>query len=93
MHDLGDGLVNAGLRDPVLDVDRLEISYRDTNRLFADLTAAGARNSLTARPPGLTGRGRFAAMSKALGDGAEGEGFLARSRTRLRPLLGRWPQK
>ena len=75
MHDLGDGLVNAGLRDPVLDVDRLEVSYREPERLFADLTAAGARNSLVARPPGLTGRGRFAAMTKALEESNKGDGL------------------
>ena len=37
MHDLGDGLVKAGLRDPVLDVDRLSVSYTNSARLFADL--------------------------------------------------------
>ena len=41
MHDIGDGLVNAGLRDPVLDVDRLQVNYRDAARLFDDLTAIG----------------------------------------------------
>lgn len=66
MHDLGDGLVQAGLRDPVLDVDRLTVSYETTDRLFADLTAAGGRNALEARAPGLTGKQRFRAMSRAL---------------------------
>lgn len=66
MHDIGDGLVNAGLRDPVLDVDRLEVSYRDSARLFDDLTAMGGRNSLSGRAPGLTGRRRFHAMTEAL---------------------------
>lgn len=66
MHDVGDALTRAGLRDPVLDVDRLTVSYRDVARLFTDLTAAGARNALLGRHPGLTGRGRFAAMRRAL---------------------------
>jgi len=68
MHDLGDGLVNAGLRDPVLDVDRLSVSYTSCARLFADLTAVGARNSLRQRARGLTGRERFAAMIQVLND-------------------------
>jgi malonyl-CoA O-methyltransferase len=63
MHDLGDGLVNAGLRDPVLDVDRLSVSYTGCTRLFADLTAVGARNSLEQRASGLTGRKRFAEIT------------------------------
>lgn len=61
MHDIGDGLVRSGLRDPVLDVDRLTIRYATTDRLFADLAGAAARNSLRRRAAGLTGRRRFAA--------------------------------
>jgi malonyl-CoA O-methyltransferase len=72
MHDLGDGLVNAGLSDPVLDVDRLLVSYTSADRLFADLTASGARNSLRDRTTGLTGQRRFAAMVEALGEAAAG---------------------
>ena len=66
MHNLGDGLVNAGLRDPVLDVDRLSVSYESSTRLFDDLTAVGGRNSLDQRTRGLTSRKRFAAMNKGL---------------------------
>lgn len=66
MHDIGDGLVRAGLADPVLDVDRLSVSYDDTDKLFADLTRAGARNSLSDRAPGLLGRARFSALKNAL---------------------------
>jgi len=70
MHDLGDGMVTAGLSDPVLDVDRLSVSYTNADRLFADLTASGARNALRDRSKGLTGRRRFAAMVTALGEAA-----------------------
>jgi malonyl-CoA O-methyltransferase len=66
MHDIGDGLVRAGLADPVLDVDRLAVSYENPDRLFADLARAGARNALSARPRGLVGRTRFQAMKDAL---------------------------
>jgi len=68
MHDLGDGLVNAGLRDPVLDVDRLTVRYKNSARLFADLTAVGARNALSERAHSLTGKHRYAAMVAALDD-------------------------
>jgi len=70
MHDLGDGLVNAGLRDPVLDVDRLSVSYTSCGQLFADLTAAGARNAVSQRTKGLTSRERFMTMEKRLNDTA-----------------------
>lgn len=66
MHDVGDALVRAGLRDPVLDVDPLSVSYRDPGVLFRDLTAAGARNSLSNRQRGLMGQGRFRRFTDTL---------------------------
>jgi malonyl-CoA O-methyltransferase len=72
MHDLGDGLVRAGLRDPVLDVDRLSVNYGNAEDLFADLTAVGARNALHGRFQGLTGKQHYAAMLGALTDSASG---------------------
>lgn len=72
MHDVGDALVRAGLREPVLDVDRLAVSYASADSLFRDLTAMGARNCLALRNPGLVGRRHFGVMTDALcapGDG------------------------
>jgi malonyl-CoA O-methyltransferase len=66
MHDIGDGLVHAGLRDPVLDTDFLNVSYRDTASLFRDLTLIGGRNSLAGRAKTLTGKGRFRNMDRQL---------------------------
>jgi len=66
MHDLGDALLRAGLRDPVLDVDYLTVTYRDTDALYRDLTRAGARNCLTGRKKTLTGKHRFRAMNRFL---------------------------
>jgi malonyl-CoA O-methyltransferase len=67
MHDVGDALVRAGLADPVLDVDRLAVTYRDANALYRDLTASGARNSLANRRKTLTGKSRFRNVERALG--------------------------
>ena len=67
MHDIGDGLVRAGLRDPVLDVDRLTIDYSSAQSLFKDLTATGARNALAARRPALLGRRQFDDVLERLG--------------------------
>jgi len=44
MHDVGDALVRAGLRDPVLDVDRLTVTYENTGSLLDDFSAIGARH-------------------------------------------------
>ena len=69
MHDIGDSLVRSGLRDPVLDVDRLTVSYERAEKMFADLTAVGARNALQQRNPSLVGKHRFREMLSVLTDG------------------------
>ncbi|MBT8103972.1 MAG: methyltransferase domain-containing protein [Gammaproteobacteria bacterium] len=66
MHDIGDAIVGSGLRDPVLDVDRLSVTYDDPATLFADLTHVGARNALQQRNRSLAGKKQFAAMKHAL---------------------------
>ncbi len=65
MHDIGDGLVRAGLVEPVLDVSRYTLTYPDLRSLMQDLKATGARNSATDRPRGLTGRHRLQAVERA----------------------------
>lgn len=66
MHDIGDTLVQCGLRDPVLDVDKLSVTYSNANALFRDLTAVGARNCLADRQRSLTGRVAFDRMRRQL---------------------------
>ena len=73
MHDIGDALVRAGLRDPVLDVDHLTVTYRDTDALYRDLTSAGGRNCLRGRRQTLTGKDRFRAMDQVLAAGMSEE--------------------
>ena len=73
MHNLGDDLVNSGLRDPVVDVDRLSINYKNSEKLFTDLTNNGARNTLIARSQALTGKESFKAMLAALTDPNKGD--------------------
>lgn len=60
MHDLGDLAMAAGLVEPVLDVDRLEVTYADVTALVRDLRAVGAINVAAARRRTLTGRRRWA---------------------------------
>ena len=66
MHNVGDALVRAGLRDPVLDVDRLRLEYDTPAALYRDLAAVAARNSLADRAPGLATPRRLRAFEKAL---------------------------
>ncbi len=65
MHDIGDGLIRAGLVEPVLDVSRYTLTYGDLRALMQDLKATGAQNAATDRPRGLTGRHRLQAVERA----------------------------
>jgi malonyl-CoA O-methyltransferase len=59
MHDVGDALVRAGFREPVLDVERLRVTYGDALDLMRDLKSIGARNVTAGRARSLAGRGRL----------------------------------
>jgi malonyl-CoA O-methyltransferase len=65
MHDVGDAVVRAGLSEPVLDVDRLQLTYPDAMALMRDLKAIGAHNVTAGRPRGLVGRARMQRMQQA----------------------------
>ncbi|MDM7323374.1 MAG: malonyl-[acyl-carrier protein] O-methyltransferase BioC, partial [Gammaproteobacteria bacterium] len=65
MHDLGDALVRAGLRDPVMDVERLRLDYPDVQSIMRSLKSIGAHNVTLGRARGLTGKGRLEVMRAA----------------------------
>ncbi|MCW8944077.1 MAG: malonyl-ACP O-methyltransferase BioC [Sedimenticola sp.] len=65
MHDIGDALLRAGLADPVMDVDRMTLTYERVTGLMRDLKVLGAHNVNSDRPRGLTGKGRLQAMQSA----------------------------
>jgi len=62
MHDFGDALLRAGFVEPVMDTERLTVTYRDLPTLLAELRGSGARNIARGRPRGLTGRERGAVV-------------------------------
>ncbi len=66
MHDLGDLALAAGLAEPVLDVDRLTVTYADVAALVRDLKAMGAVNVAGGRRRGLTGVARWRRFEQAL---------------------------
>ena len=66
MHDLGDLAARAGLMEPVMDVDRLHVTYGELGRLVDDLRACGATNVALGRRTQLTGPGRWRAFCERL---------------------------
>ncbi len=55
MHDWGDMLVHAGFAEPVMDMERITLSYETPERLLAELRELG-RNLHGQRFAGLRGR-------------------------------------
>ncbi len=64
MHDLGDAMVRAGLAEPVMDVERIVLTYPEVLDLMRDLKAIGAHNVNAGRPRGLTGRHALARVAE-----------------------------
>ncbi len=67
MHDWGDLLVQAGFAEPVMDVERLTLTYASLDVLLRDLRLAG-RNLHSERDAVTRGRGWLAQWRQVLGE-------------------------
>jgi malonyl-CoA O-methyltransferase len=76
MHNVGDQLVAAGFADPVMEAERLTLTYARGDALLADLRASGQTCALSARARGLSGRNFLAGLRDAL-DAGRRDGRLA----------------
>lgn len=65
IQPVGDALVAAGFRDPVLERDEFTLTYPDVRTLLRELRAIGANDARAQRPRGLGGKARHAAMVAA----------------------------
>ena len=61
MHDLGDALLRTGFAEPVMDTERLTVTYPDFAALTRELQASGSANLAAGRRRGLGGRSTLAA--------------------------------
>jgi malonyl-CoA O-methyltransferase len=71
MHDLGDALMRAGLAEPVMDTERLTVTYADVDALMRELTATGSGNIAHGRPRGLTTKARLEALRSVVNSTAQ----------------------
>jgi malonyl-CoA O-methyltransferase len=62
MHDFGDALLRAGFAEPVMDTERLTVTYPNLAALTGELRDSGASNIANGRRLGLTGHARGAAL-------------------------------
>lgn len=65
MHDVGDAMINAGLREPVLQVTTMTMTYSTPRKLLDDLRGLGATHADVARGRHLVGKSRYQAMLAA----------------------------
>ncbi len=65
MHDWGDMLVHAGFAEPVMDMERITLTYESPDRLLEELRQLG-RNFHTQRFAGLRGRTWYQQLQGAL---------------------------
>jgi malonyl-CoA O-methyltransferase len=59
MHNLGDALVTAGFSEPVLDTDRVSVTYKEVPQLVDELRHAGGANVRLDRRRACTGKKRY----------------------------------
>lgn len=62
MHDIGDMLVAAGFADPVLEMEKLTLTYSDVKAVMQDLRGIGAHNATEGRAQGMTGKTKWASV-------------------------------
>ena len=73
MHDWGDMLVQAGFAEPVMDMERITLTFTTPQRLLQELRELG-RNLHPGRFAGLRGRGWLQRLHEALAAQAVGDG-------------------
>jgi len=56
LHDVGDSLLHTRWAEPVMDSERITVTYRELRTLMQDLKHIGAHNVTSGRPRGLTGK-------------------------------------
>ncbi len=78
MHDYGDMLVAAGFTTPVVDMERVTLTYSDATSLWRDVRALGG-NAALGRARGLRGRSFKARLDQALARGRDRDGRYALS--------------
>jgi malonyl-CoA O-methyltransferase len=76
MHDWGDMLVHSGFAEPVMDMERITLTWPTADRMLTELRELGA-NLNRARFPGLRGRDWRVRLGEELERRLETDGGLA----------------
>lgn len=79
IQQIGDALMAAGFRDPVLDRERFTLTYPQVSALLRELRAIGAGDARLRRSRGLGGKDRQARMIAAYESQRRSDGSLPSS--------------
>ena len=83
MHDWGDMLVQSGFAEPVMDMERITLTYETPQKLLEDLSSLG-RNLHVARFPGLRARAwRSRLEAKILSDLGRNDAKLGKTEEKM----------
>ena len=77
MHQLGDGMLAAGLIDPVVDAEWLSVEYETPLQLMRDLKGIGESNAIRRRADGLRGRDQLETLQRSYPLQSGGRGIAA----------------
>ena len=78
MHDIGDWLVTAGFAEPVMDAERMTVTWESPQRLLSELHALGG-NAVRSRGKGMRGRSYLQSRLDRLAGLAGPDGRIALS--------------
>ncbi|MFO7593479.1 MAG: malonyl-ACP O-methyltransferase BioC [Pseudomonadota bacterium] len=76
LHDVGDAMLRARLAEPVMDMEHITLTYRDSMTLMRDLKELGAHNVNPGRRQGLTGPRKLKAVMQAYERFRQNDGLL-----------------
>ena len=76
LHDVGDAMLRARLAEPVMDMEHITLTYRDSMGLMRDLKELGAHNVNPGRSQGLTGPRKLKAVMQAYEQFRQADGLL-----------------
>ncbi len=63
MHDIGDQMLGAGFQSPVMEMEKLTLTYQTVIDLLKDLKAIGAQ-TVGSRSKALMGKDKFKLMTQ-----------------------------
>ena len=76
MIQLGDGLIETGFTEPVLEREWIDVTYKDVEKLLADVRAFGG-NAMSSRRRGLFGKNEYEKLLKSLNENRDRNGNLS----------------